>query len=210
MKKFILLAGAVLLMVAGAMTSCRSDDDEPFVTTVSVKDIIGIVQFDNQSNRWALCAIASGTIDNVKKYYPIELERDFQKEGLNVIFSGDVSEMPLEAGTPAGTESYFIKLTSMGICNIEEQNSPYGQCFTIRINGISTPNIVSGTVITLPEDATFTGHSIVLFDNTDLPGLNVSHGDELDIMILSYKEVPVDGYTTGETNYYYCKVNYCK
>ena len=48
------------------MTSCRSDDDEPFVTTVSVKDIIGIVQFDNQSNRWALCAIASGTIDNVK------------------------------------------------------------------------------------------------------------------------------------------------
>ena len=79
MKKLIILAGALLLMVAGAMTSCRSDDDEPFVTTVSVKDIIGIVQFDNQSNRWALCAIASGTIDNVKKYYPIELERDFQK-----------------------------------------------------------------------------------------------------------------------------------
>ena len=95
------------------------------------------------------------------------------------------------------TESYFSKVQDT-------------QCYTIRINGIDENGIVSGSIINKPEESCFTGYCVILFDKSDLLGQTIDSGDEINVMILSFKEVPVEGYTTGETHFYYCKVNIFK
>ena len=95
-------------------------------------------------------------------------------------------------------------------CNSNEEMIQDGQCYTIHINGIDEHGVVSGSLINKPQETTFNGHTIVLFDISDLPDLNISSGDEVDIKILSYKEIPTKGFTSGETYYYYCKVSVCK
>ena len=84
------------------------------------------------------------------------------------------------------------------------------QCYTIRINGIDEDGIVSGSIINKPEESSLSGHCIILFEKTDLSGLNVENNDEIDVKILSFKEASVEGFTTGETHFYYCKINLCK
>lgn len=97
--------------------------------------------------------------------------------------------------------------------NMESYISPKvqdTQCYTIRINGIDENGIVSGSIINKPEESCFTGYCVILFDKSDLLGQTIDSGDEINVMILSFKEVPVEGYTTGETHFYYCKVNIFK
>ena len=86
----------------------------------------------------------------------------------------------------------------------------YTQCYTIRINGIDEDGIVSGSIINKPEKSSLTGHCIIIFEKSDLSGLNVDNNDEIDVKILSFKKASVEGFTTGETHFYYCKVNICK
>ena len=82
------------------------------------------------------------------------------------------------------------------------------QCYTIRINGNDENGIVSGSIIKKPEESCFTGSCVILFNKSDLSGQTVDSGDEINVMIQSFNEVPVEGYTTGETHFYYCKINY--
>ena len=84
------------------------------------------------------------------------------------------------------------------------------QCYTIRINGIDEDGIVSGSIINKPEESSLTGHCNIIFEKSDLSSLNVDNNDEIDVKILSFKEASVEGFTTGETHFYYCKVNICK
>lgn len=103
--------------------------------------------------------------------------------------------------------SVLISAFCFSGCSKEDQKAG---CYTIRINGIDSQGTVSGSIINMPEESFFIGHSIILFDRNDLQELNVSDGDILDVIILSSKEVPVEGFTTGETYFYDCKVNICK
>lgn len=98
--------------------------------------------------------------------------------------------------------------------NSDESSDDYtgydGQCYTIRINRIDEYGVVSGNLINKPQETTFIGYTNVLFDISDLSSIDISSGDEVDIKILSYKLIIPNGYSTGQTCYYYCKVNVCK
>lgn len=99
---------------------------------------------------------------------------------------------------------FVICLTACS-SNDDSQSS---SCYTIRISGVDERNIVYGGIINKPDDSVFTGYSI-LFDRSDLFDINIFSGDEIDIKILSYQEIPVVGHTTGMA-YYFCKVRQCK
>ena len=104
--------------------------------------------------------------------------------------------------------SFLLIIITAGCSN--DDSIDLTQCYTIHINGIDENGIVSGSVINKPEESNFIGYCVILFDKSDLLSRTVDSGDEINVKILSFKEVPVEGYTTGETHFYYCKVNIFK
>jgi len=97
-----------------------------------------------------------------------------------------------------------------GCSSDDEEKTQDTQCYTIRINGTDGKNIVSGSLVNKPEKSQFIGHTVILFDESDLLGLNITPNDELDVMILSSNAVQVEGFNTGGTDFYFCKVKPCK
>ena len=110
--------------------------------------------------------------------------------------------------------SFLLMIVSAGCSNDDsiDDSVDLTQCYTIHINGIDENGIVSGSVINKPDESIFLGYGYIgiQFDKSDLLDQTVDSGDEINVMILSFKEVPVEGYTTGETHFYYCKVNIFK
>ena len=84
------------------------------------------------------------------------------------------------------------------------------QCYTININGIDENDVVSGNIVSSPENSLLSNGCIVLFDKSDLTRTEISKGDQIDIIILSYKDVSIEGHQTGLKHYYWCEVKECK
>ena len=102
-----------------------------------------------------------------------------------------------------------LMLVFMG-CGSDEESVRDSQCYTIRINGIDDKGIVSSSVINMPDNAPFVGYTVFLFDKTDLPNMEIVKDVEIDLILVSYKETPVAGFSTGETHFFFCNVNLCK
>ncbi|MBQ6062055.1 MAG: hypothetical protein IJK87_00305 [Prevotella sp.] len=101
----------------------------------------------------------------------------------------------------------FMMLGVIG-CSNEDENV---QCYTVTINGMDENDIVSGNIVHSPENSPFfKGGSIVFFDKSDLTRKEISKGDQIDIIILSYKNVSIEGHQTGIRHFYRCEVKECK
>ena len=62
---------------------------------------------------WYIYTFTEGTYDAVRLYYPIQLDDTYKADGQKVLFSGTYGAIDYVAGTPAGTEQFVIKLTSI-------------------------------------------------------------------------------------------------
>ena len=102
----------------------------------------------------------------------------------------------------------FMMLGVIGCSSDDNEHNE--QCYTIHINGIDENDVVSGNIVSSPENSPLSNGGIVLFNKSDLTRLYISKGDQLDIIILSYKEVSIEGHQTGIKHFYWCKVKECK
>ena len=103
-----------------------------------------------------------------------------------------------------------LLFTMLGVigCSNEDENV---QCYTITINGMDENDIVSGNIVHSPKNSPLSeGYSIVLFDKSDLTRMEISKGDLIDIIILSYKNISIEGHQTGIRHFYWCEVIECK
>ena len=68
---------------------------------------------NSENNQWYIYTFTEGTYDAVRLYYPIQLDDTYKTDGQKVLFSGTYGATDYVAGTPAGTELFIIKLTSI-------------------------------------------------------------------------------------------------
>lgn len=102
MKKTILKLGLFLLAVL-LPTGCSSDK-EPIVPCFcesniinTVNDRLGVMKYNKQLDRWyILCRYHQLKEYYIEYYCPNNLEKQFRKEGLEVLFSGDLYEIKIE------------------------------------------------------------------------------------------------------------------
>ena len=107
----------------------------------------------------------------------------------------------------------LITLVGMTSCSSEDVGSEDiddTHCYAIRIKWIEDGNFVHGYFINMPEGAGFEGQCSLIIDKADLSESKLMDGDVLDLIILSSKEIPSQGYTTGIRRYYQIKVKPCK
>ena len=105
----------------------------------------------------------------------------------------------------------LLAMAVVGVCGCsDDERGQDDNCYTIHVNGIDANGIVSSYIVNMPEQSVFAGYCILFFDKADLPNQTISSGDELDIKIISSQSVQVVGWTTGDNNYYKCKVKPCK
>ena len=106
----------------------------------------------------------------------------------------------------------FMAMAVVGIwgCSSDDEDAQSMQCNTIRIRNIDDQGIVYGNFIDRPKETDLKYATLILFNTSDLSGLDVATGDELDVRILSYKLVPIEGYTTGDICCYFCNIRRCE
>jgi hypothetical protein len=115
MKKWMLFSIIFLLMGTVGLTGCSSDDNDnkEFVEMGQVSNQEGEMRFNSENNQWYIYTFTEGTYDAVRLYYPIQLDDTYKTDGQKVLFSGTYGAIDYVAGTPAGTEQFVIKLTSI-------------------------------------------------------------------------------------------------
>ncbi len=115
MKKWMLFSIIFLLMGTVGLTGCSSDDNDnkEFVEMGQVSNQEGEMRFNSENNQWYIYTFTEGTYDAVRLYYPIQLDDTYKTDGQKVLFSGTYGATDYVAGTPAGTELFIIKLTSI-------------------------------------------------------------------------------------------------
>jgi hypothetical protein len=106
---------------------------------------------------------------------------------------------------------FALLLLTTGIlgCNESEDDGWVrdGRCYTVHVYNIDDQDIVHGKIINIPEGSNLWGECHVMFKKTDLQGQEIAVGNDYDIIISYYKEIPIEGFTTGETFYYNCIVD---
>lgn len=125
MKKFFSILG--ILLSLGMFSACSSDDDgmndklswfENSLQPIPEEDYTGQMYFDDNHGWYIICG-HSGTIDSTDIFYPLNLPKEFEEEGVKVSFSGKVVEMTdkeresLHFVLLGGYEYYFVYLTKI-------------------------------------------------------------------------------------------------
>ena len=119
MKKTILKFGLFLLAVL-LPTGCSSDDDpkEPIVPCFcegniikTVNDRLGVMKYNKQLDRWYILDHFHQLISYYTEYYcPIDLDKKYRKEGLEVNFSGDLYDIKIDGEVTTIEESESVRL----------------------------------------------------------------------------------------------------
>lgn len=131
MKKYFYYA-MVAMMMNIPFTGCSSEDsnvNEPLEEygnfIESVEEQSGIIHYDEQLSLWYIYQVGgnTGNIDNVIKYFPTNLSKDFQEEGITVSFSGKLYESKFTIPQIGGLSHYVIVLTSI---NKKADTEEYG------------------------------------------------------------------------------------
>ena len=121
MKKYFYYA-MVAMMMNIPFTGCSSEDsnvNEPLEEygnfIESVEEQSGTIYYDEQLHMWYIYQVGgnTGIIDSVIKYFPINLSKDFQEEGLTVSFSGKLYTPEFTIPQIGGVSYYVIELSLM-------------------------------------------------------------------------------------------------
>ena len=122
MKKYLYYA-MVTMMMSVPFTGCSNEENnvnEPqfeesgdFIG--SVEEQSGIIHYDEQLSLWYIYQVGgnTGNIDSVIKYFPTNLSKDFQEEGLTVSFSGKLYIPEFTIPQIGGLSYYIIVLSSI-------------------------------------------------------------------------------------------------
>lgn len=111
--KKLLFISAIGLTTVSYSTSCSSDDDGYIIGRKVETDSIlyGVVDYDDEVNRWYIGNSLMGSIDGRNMYFPNRMPNVFKKEGMEVKFSGDTYELHLEDFSYyGGLKTYHINL----------------------------------------------------------------------------------------------------
>ena len=115
MKKYVLIVIGLFSLIS--FIGCSHDDksDIPNETRtrsfiMTIKDVGGLVAYNNSLQRWFVMCDYPNTYDRVDNYFPLEIEDEYKVPGLRVIISGNVyGEVP-NLPILGGHENYYIEL----------------------------------------------------------------------------------------------------
>lgn len=121
MKVRNILLFVTISMLSSFVMSCSKDETSE---TLERRDVLaavtaaaGVIHYDSVISRWFISVPVEGTIDTVKRYYPISIDSEFQHDGIQVLFSGSLymmdSSLRDRLSVPAGTECYMIELITI-------------------------------------------------------------------------------------------------
>ena len=124
MKKLRLKRTILLLPLVAAIgvlvTACNADyvDDAPanLLEKIGyVDNIKGIIHYDNIINKWYVCSSKSDVNEDVRYNIWSELDPVFQKENLNIYFSGDIYQWKKGYENPPITDNLIIYLSKIEV-----------------------------------------------------------------------------------------------
>lgn len=103
----------LLLALALGTMGCSSDDNEENdydAYTRKVEKQTGVVHYDVSLDRWYITCFEVGSIDAVSYYYPMEFQEEFMKEGVTIVFSGDIYEIDFDVPMIAGAQYWYVDI----------------------------------------------------------------------------------------------------
>ena len=101
-----------ILLLLSIIISCNNKEINN-ETSFQVNNLQGAIHFNNEVERWYISVSTYGTIDEVKMFFPNNMDNNFNKEGYNVVFSGNAFECDENIHIPAGYEYFCIELTTI-------------------------------------------------------------------------------------------------
>ncbi|MDR2908211.1 MAG: hypothetical protein LBU91_09525 [Bacteroidales bacterium] len=133
MKTFtfkLAMASAVLLMMAGVTFACKEKEKKETCdcnnkqTVYEVNDLQGTINFNSEIQKWYISVHTSGTIDNVRMFFPCNMTNDYEKEMKTVTFSGSAFDFDGNFNAPAGYEYFCVELSSIDDISVCGVNDP--------------------------------------------------------------------------------------
>ena len=112
----MLLFATMTLCLPLLFVSCSDDDLDAGSYIQTVSDVRGRLDYNAQVEKWCIAVSEPGTIDEVLTYYPEEMPKEFRKQNMKVVFSGQVYELNTDVYPHekiGGWKWFFVKFTSL-------------------------------------------------------------------------------------------------
>jgi hypothetical protein len=121
MKKTVktLNLAAIMLLVAGAVSSCGKEEDNKICNCnnktnfIEIKDAEGIVNFNIDIQEWYIAIYEESTYDAVKLLIPCNIENSYKEADKKVLFSGIIFDLSKKITAPAGSDYACIEISSI-------------------------------------------------------------------------------------------------
>ncbi|MCL1937704.1 MAG: hypothetical protein FWF52_04830 [Candidatus Azobacteroides sp.] len=116
MKRIFLILNILLVTFIGCNSNenneetCNCNNEKH---TFQQTNLQGIINFNNEIQKWYISVHTDGSIDNVKLFFPCNMNEEYKKRGENVVFSGKAFDFNRNITTPAGYECFCIELTTI-------------------------------------------------------------------------------------------------
>lgn len=108
---FLFVSLTLLLLASCGKTNCGCDDAAP---PFQLAQESGTMRYDDKASSWCIYSPLPGTYDSVRYFMVPDIDKSFQKDGLQVRFSGEaVKSSFAPAEIPVGYEYYCITITDM-------------------------------------------------------------------------------------------------
>lgn len=138
MRRSVILKVFLFLLMVGTgvvCASCSSDDDDVVSPTAScycggeiirtIHDRGGIMIYSKELGRWYIQCRYHQVIEYYEEYYCSEnLDDKYKKEGLPVLFSGDLYDINIDGEVNTVEENKYLELTRYCIDLISIENYP--------------------------------------------------------------------------------------
>ena len=181
MKK-ILISGILTICLGMYLVSCSNSDDKEnnspslhgnnIVKTID--NLSGFMRYNQELELWYIYYADFGVSDEMDRFYSDQFSKEFQQEGMRVVFSGDVYDIIIEPKFHfVGQNDYYIHPSKMELIEEEtpevvedEQLNDAGKQAVVSIVG--KWQLVKQGTIEISEKQTvleFTPDGIVIYDN---------------------------------------------
>ena len=117
-KALFFISLSMILAISGCENvnnseKCNCSNKEIF----EVVDAKGIVNYDENIQKWFISVHQEGTIDEVHMFFPCNLKDSYKIPNREVMFSGIASDLSLGITAPAGTSHLCVEISSINSLN---------------------------------------------------------------------------------------------
>lgn len=92
------------------VSTCSCNNGSGYTEIINVE---GIIKHDNNTDSWNIFFYEPNSFDNISIYIPCNLQDDYKKNNLQVLFSGKIYETLTDIVSPAGTEYKCLEIKSI-------------------------------------------------------------------------------------------------